>query len=124
MGGPNEAVVATGGGDGAVALWEDCTAQDAAEAAKEQQDAVLREQELLNALQVPRWLLRACLTPGLWAHGFIAFSAGWWVCRLHAAAPAAICMAPEFRFGRGIFRVRHSSSQREGFNIPCLCCCQ
>ena len=62
VGGPGEGVVATGGGDGAVALWEDCTAQDAAAAAAEAQEAVLRQQELLNALQVgcaaQRWVGR------------------------------------------------------------------
>lgn len=52
VGGADESVVATGGGDGAVALWEDCTQEDAATTAREMQEAVLREQELLNALQV------------------------------------------------------------------------
>ncbi|GAB4820492.1 hypothetical protein N2152v2_007538 [Parachlorella kessleri] len=51
VGGAGEGVVATGGGDGAVALWEDCTAADEADAAREAQEAVLREQDLLNALQ-------------------------------------------------------------------------
>lgn len=52
--GPSGALLATGGGDGAVAVWEDCTAADAAEAAAEAAAQVLQQQELANALKVGR----------------------------------------------------------------------
>lgn len=45
-------LLASGGGDGAIAVWEDCTAADADEAAAEEAAAVLRQQDLANALRV------------------------------------------------------------------------
>ena len=50
--GRNADVLASGGGDGAVAIWEDCTSADADEAAAATAVAVLKEQDLANALQV------------------------------------------------------------------------
>jgi hypothetical protein len=54
LGGRSGAVFASGGGDGAVALWEDCTSADADEEAAAAEAAVLKEQELANALRVRR----------------------------------------------------------------------
>ncbi len=45
-------LLASGGGDGAIAVWEDCTAADADEAAAEAEAAVLKQQDLANALRV------------------------------------------------------------------------
>lgn len=45
-------LVASGGGDGAIAVWEDCTAADADEAAAAAAAVALKEQDLANALQV------------------------------------------------------------------------
>lgn len=62
--GPSGALLATGGGDGAVAIWEDCTAADADEAAAEAAEQVLKQQELANALKVGEgrrgWLWVGC----------------------------------------------------------------
>ena len=44
--------MATGGGDATVHLWEDTTAADQAAAAEQAQQAVLKQQDLSNALQV------------------------------------------------------------------------
>lgn len=58
VGGVQEGLVATGGGDARVQVWEDCTLQDKAEAAEEEEVTLLKQQRLSNALQVP-W----CTTP-------------------------------------------------------------
>ena len=47
-------MLATGGGDARVQLWEDCTQQDKAEEAEEQEQALLKQQRLSNALQVSK----------------------------------------------------------------------
>lgn len=52
LGGPAGDLVASGSGDGAIAVWEDCTAADADEAAAAAAAAALKEQDLANALQV------------------------------------------------------------------------
>lgn len=53
VGGTQEGLVATGGGDARVQVWEDCTLQDKAEAAEEEEVTLLKQQRLSNALQVP-----------------------------------------------------------------------
>lgn len=55
--GAHESMLATGGGDATVVIWEDTTAADSAEAADQEQQLVLKEQELQNALMVgcPDW---------------------------------------------------------------------
>ena len=50
--GAREEAVATGGGDAVVALWRDATAANAEAKATEQAAAVLKQQDLENALQV------------------------------------------------------------------------
>ena len=52
VGGSQESLVATGGGDARVQIWEDCTLQDKAEEAEEQEVTLLKQQRLSNALQV------------------------------------------------------------------------
>lgn len=52
VGGSQESLVATGGGDARVQIWEDCTVQDKAEEAEEQEATLLKQQRLSNALQV------------------------------------------------------------------------
>ena len=52
LSGPSGDLLASGGGDGAIALWEDCTAADADEAALLAEEAVLKDQDLANALKV------------------------------------------------------------------------
>ncbi len=52
VGGSQEGLVATGGGDARVQIWEDCTLQDKAEEAEEQEVTLLKQQRLSNALQV------------------------------------------------------------------------
>ena len=52
VGGVQEGLVATGGGDARVQIWEDCTLQDKAEAAEEEELTLLKQQRLSNALQV------------------------------------------------------------------------
>lgn len=52
IGGVQEGLVATGGGDARVQIWEDCTLQDKAEAAEEEELTLLKQQRLANALQV------------------------------------------------------------------------
>lgn len=51
VGGAEEGLLATGGGDARVQLWEDCTQQDRAEEAEEQEQTLLKQQRLSNALQ-------------------------------------------------------------------------
>jgi WD40 repeat protein len=50
---PSGRTFASGGGDGSLVVWEDCTAEDAAEAAEAAEEAVMKEQDLANALKVP-----------------------------------------------------------------------
>ena len=52
VGGVQESLVATGGGDARVQIWEDCTLQDKAEEAEEQEATLVKQQRLSNALQV------------------------------------------------------------------------
>lgn len=52
VGGVQEGLVATGGGDARVQIWEDCTLQDKAEAAEEEEVTLIKQQRLSNALQV------------------------------------------------------------------------
>ena len=52
VGGVQEGLVATGGGDARVQIWEDCTLQDKAQAAEEEEVTLLKQQQLSNALQV------------------------------------------------------------------------
>jgi hypothetical protein len=62
VGGKQEGVVVTGGGDSTVALWRDSTAANAEAAAEEEAAAVLKQQDLENALQVES----ETLSPNLW----------------------------------------------------------
>lgn len=62
VGGKQEGVVVTGGGDSTVALWRDSTAANAEAAAEEEAAAVLKQQDLENALQVES----STLSPNLW----------------------------------------------------------
>ena len=52
VGGSAESLVATGGSDATIHLWEDTTVADQAAAAEQAQQAVLKQQDLSNALQV------------------------------------------------------------------------
>ena len=52
VGGASDSLLVTGGADARVNMWRDCTAEDEASAAAERAEAVLRGQELANALQV------------------------------------------------------------------------
>ncbi len=54
-GGPHEAMLATGGGDASVVVWEDTTVADAKEQAEEEGLLAQREQELENAIVVRGW---------------------------------------------------------------------
>lgn len=68
VGGVQEGLVATGGGDARVQIWEDCTLQDKAEAAEEEEVTLLKQQRLSNALQVIGSLSRFFLLTQ--THGF------------------------------------------------------
>lgn len=57
VGGSEEGLLASGGGDARVQVWQDCTVQDQQEAAQEQEVALLKQQRLSNALQVVLLLL-------------------------------------------------------------------
>jgi U3 small nucleolar RNA-associated protein 13 len=57
----NALALATGGADGGLALWEDCTGADAAEAAAARADAVAQEQRLADALKGHDWGKAAAL---------------------------------------------------------------
>ncbi len=52
--GANDSLLVTGGADARVNVWRDCTVADEASAAAERTEAVLKGQELANALQVGR----------------------------------------------------------------------
>ena len=52
VGGKQESVLVSGGGDSSVALWRDSTAANAEAAAEQEAASVLKEQDLENALQV------------------------------------------------------------------------
>lgn len=57
VGGREEGLIASGGGDARVQVWQDCTVEDKQEAVQEQEAALLKQQRLSNALQVwPVWL--------------------------------------------------------------------
>lgn len=58
-GASNEALVATGGADSLLCLWEDSTVQDEQERAREDQEAILKEQQLMNALSDRDYLAAA-----------------------------------------------------------------
>ncbi|KAK9810337.1 hypothetical protein WJX72_008955 [[Myrmecia] bisecta] len=51
VGGTQQSLLASGGGDATINIWEDCTEQDQATAAAQEKEAVLKQQELSNALQ-------------------------------------------------------------------------
>ena len=53
--------VASGGGDGSIIIWEDCSANDAAEVARSREEAVLVEHELLSALSSENYAKAAFL---------------------------------------------------------------
>jgi U3 small nucleolar RNA-associated protein 13 len=55
LGGKSGEVAASGGADGGLVIWEDCTALDAQDAAKDQQVTLLREQQLSNAMHSKNW---------------------------------------------------------------------
>ena len=55
LGGPSGDVVASGGGDGGLVIWEDCTIADAQDAARDQEVTLLREQQLSNAMHSRDW---------------------------------------------------------------------
>lgn len=50
--GEQDAVLATGGADARVNIWRDCTAEDEAAAVATRTQAVVKAQELSNALKV------------------------------------------------------------------------
>lgn len=62
-GGVAEGLLATGGGDASVVIWEDTTARDVEEAVGKEAELALQEQALQNAIAV-RW--PAWLRPRLW----------------------------------------------------------
>lgn len=55
LGGNDGALAASGGGDGGVVLWEDCTTADADVAALEAEETLLQEQDLSNAVHAKNW---------------------------------------------------------------------
>jgi hypothetical protein len=55
LGGPGEKVMATGGGDAVVAVWEDVTEADQAAAQEQEEELLQKEQALQNALVVGGW---------------------------------------------------------------------
>jgi U3 small nucleolar RNA-associated protein 13 len=55
LGGNSGEIAASGGADGGVVIWEDCTATDAQDAAKDQEVTLLREQQLSNAMHTRNW---------------------------------------------------------------------
>ena len=57
MGSGEERLLASGGGDARVQVWQDCTVEDKQEAAQEQETALLKQQRLSNALQVQTGML-------------------------------------------------------------------
>ena len=95
LSGPSGDLLASGGGDGAIALWEDCTAADADEAALLAEEAVLKDQDLANALKVSGWLAgwpcgRAGGRVGKWVGiGWLSGRAG----ESEVAASTCICSA-------------------------------
>ena len=46
----NGAVLASGGGDGSICIWEDCSTSDEADKLKVREEEVLKQQDLMNAL--------------------------------------------------------------------------
>ena len=55
LGGNSGEIAASGGADGGLVLWEDCTVTDAQDAAKGQEVTLLREQQLSNAMHANNW---------------------------------------------------------------------
>jgi len=55
LGGNSGEIAASGGADGGLVIWEDCTALDAEDAAKDQEVTLLREQHLSNAMHSKNW---------------------------------------------------------------------
>lgn len=51
-GGGAESILATGGADSTVTIWQDTTAQDAAAAEEEEEQLIQKEQDLENAFMV------------------------------------------------------------------------
>ena len=90
LSGPSGDLLASGGGDGAIALWEDCTAADADEAALLAEEAVLKDQDLANALKVGG---RVGGRMGGWVSGWVRARAS--MCASTAASTSA-CSAPTF----------------------------
>lgn len=62
VGSGEERLLASGGGDARVQVWQDCTVADKQEAAQEQETALLKQQRLSNALQVRFWLSAVTVT--------------------------------------------------------------
>ena len=54
-------VAASGGADGSIIIWEDCTEADASEAARDHESVLLREQQLSNAMHGRQWKKAAAL---------------------------------------------------------------
>lgn len=52
VGGPNDDVLVTGGGDATVTVWADCTAADSAQQQAVEDDRLSKQQDLSNALVV------------------------------------------------------------------------
>lgn len=48
-------IAASGGGDGSIAIWEDCTESDKLAAAKEAETFAIQEQTLENAIHMGKW---------------------------------------------------------------------
>lgn len=61
MGGSSGEIVASGGADGGVVIWEDCTVSDLQDAARDQQATLLQEQQLSNAMHSRDWKKAASL---------------------------------------------------------------
>ncbi|KAH7616951.1 putative Transducin beta-like protein 3 [Nannochloris sp. 'desiccata'] len=55
LGGNSGEIAASGGADGGLVIWEDCTALDAEDAAKDQEVTLLHEQQLSNAMHSKNW---------------------------------------------------------------------
>lgn len=107
LSGPSGDLLASGGGDGAVAVWEDCTAADAHEAAEAEEEAELKQQDLRNALQVRAGPRRGCaLARGRPRHAAEALAT---LPSLHHACPPG-ASSQDADYGRAAalaFEMRH-----------------